>query len=74
MGKGLHEVFNAVVNEISQSLPILVESGSEVPYHIIEPRNFEEVTILSEDIRKPWVKANMKEIDNLINNQKKLVD
>ena len=28
MGKGLHEVFNAVINEISQVLPILGESGS----------------------------------------------
>ena len=28
MGKGLHKVFKAVVNEISQNIPILGESGS----------------------------------------------
>ena len=40
MGKGLHKVFKAVVNELSQALPILGESGSEVYYFILEPRNF----------------------------------
>ena len=47
MGKGLHKVFKAVVNEISQELPILGESGSEVSYLIPDPRNFSEVTIFS---------------------------
>ena len=40
MGKGLQKVFKAVVNEISQDLPILGESGSKVSYFIPEPRNF----------------------------------
>ena len=45
------------------------ESGSEV-YHLIpEPRNFAEVTKLSENIRKSWLKATLKEIKSLINNQ-----
>ena len=48
MGKCLHKVFKAVVYEISQVLPILGESGSEVSYFIPEPRNFAEVTILSD--------------------------
>ena len=30
MGKGLHKVFKTVVKEISQDLPTLGESGSEV--------------------------------------------
>ena len=34
MGKGLHKVFKDVVNEISQILPILGESVSEVSYFI----------------------------------------
>ena len=34
MGKGLHKLFKAVVNEISQALPILGESGSEFSYFI----------------------------------------
>ena len=34
MGEGLHKVFKAVVNEISQALPILGESGSEASYFI----------------------------------------
>ena len=69
MGKGLHKVFKDVVNEISQVFPILGESGSEVSYFIPDPRNFAEVTMLSYEIKKPSLKANTKEIKNLINNQ-----
>ena len=54
MGKVLQKICKAVVNFISQALPSLVESGSEVSYFIPEPINFAEVTRLSEDIRKPW--------------------
>ena len=53
MGKDLHKLFKAVVNEISQVLPIFGESGSEVSYFIKESRNFSEVTILSDYINKP---------------------
>ena len=69
MDKGLYKLFKSVVNEISQALPILVKSGSEVSYFIPEPRKFSEVNRLSEDIRKPWLKATLKEINNLIKNQ-----
>ena len=69
MGKGLQKVSKAVVNDISQALPVLVESVSEVSYFIPEPRNFSEVTRLSEDIKKPWLKAIPKQMNNLINNQ-----
>ena len=61
MGKGLHKIFQDVVNKISQALPNFGESGSGVSYFIPEPRKFEEVTRLSEDIKKPWLKATMKE-------------
>ena len=40
MSKGLHKSLEAVVNELSESLPILGESGSEVSYLIPEPRKF----------------------------------
>ena len=50
------------------------ESGSEVSHIIPEPRNFAEVTKLSENIRKPWLKATMKEIKNLTNNQTFLIE
>ena len=40
MGKCLHKIFKAVVNEIKNELPNLVESGSEVSHFIPEPRNF----------------------------------
>ena len=50
------------------------ESGSEVSHFIPEPRNFAEVTKLSENIRKPWLKATLKEINNLINNQTFLIE
>ena len=73
MGKGSHKVFNTVVKDISQDLPPLVESGSEVYHFIPGPRNFSEVTILSYDIKKPWLKATFKEIKNLIDNQTFLV-
>ena len=35
MGKCLHKVCKAVSNEISQALPIMGESGSEVSYFIL---------------------------------------
>ena len=60
IGKGLHKTFKAVVNDISQYLPILGESGSEVSYFITELRNFSEVTRLSDGIKKPWLKATLK--------------
>ena len=49
------------------------ESGSEVFYFIPDTRNFSEVTRFSDDINKPWLKSNLKEIKNLINNQTFLV-
>ena len=73
MGKFLHKVFKNVVKDISQDLPPLGESGSELSYFIPDPRNFAEVTILSNNIKKPWLKANLKEIKNLINKQTFLV-
>ena len=50
------------------------ESGSEVSHFIPEPRNFAEVTRLAENIRKPWLKATLKEINNLINKQTFLIE
>ena len=38
-------------------------------HFIPEPRNFAEVTRLAENIRKFWLKATLKEIKNIINNQ-----
>ena len=74
MGKGLHKVFSTIVKEISQELTNFGESGSEVYHFIPEPRNFAEVTKSSENIRKPWLKATLKEIKNLINNQTFLIE
>ena len=51
MGKGLHKVFSTVVKEILQELTALGEFGSEVSHFIPEPRNFAEVTKLSENIK-----------------------
>ena len=50
------------------------ESGSEVSHFIPESRNFAEVTKLSENIRKPWLKATLKDIKNIINNQTFLIE
>ena len=73
-GKRLHKVFSTVVKEISRELTPLGESVSEVSYFIPEPRNFAEVTKLSEKIRKLWLKATPKEIKNLINNHTFLIE
>ena len=59
MGKGLHKVFSTIVKDISQELTPLGESGSEVSHFISEPRNFAEVKKLSENIKKPWLKATL---------------
>ena len=74
MGKGLHKVFSTVVKEILQELTPLGESCSEVSHLVPEPRDFAEVTKLSENIKKPWLKATLKEINNLINNQTFLIE
>ena len=62
MVKGLHKVSKTVIKYFLQDFPALGESGSEVSHFIPEPRNFSEVTKLSYDIKKPWLKATMKEI------------
>ena len=71
MGKGLQK--KSVLNNISQVLPILGESGSEVSDFIPDPRNFSEVTIFSDDINKTRLKETTKEIKNLINSYTLLV-
>ena len=50
------------------------ESGSEVCHFIPEPRNFAEVTKLSENIRKTWLKATPKEIKNLTNKKTFMIE
>ena len=74
MGKGLHKVFSTILKEILQELANLGESGSKVSHFIPETRNFAEMTKLSENIRKYWLKATLKEINNLINNQTFLIE
>ena len=73
MGKYLHKVFRTIVKDISQYLPPLGESSSEFSHLISETRNFSEVTKLSYDIKKHWLKATLKDIKNLIKNQTFLV-
>ena len=74
MGKVIHEVSSTAVKDILQELIYLGESGSEVSHFILEPRNFAEVTKISQNKRKPWIKATLKEIKNLINNQTFLIE
>ena len=66
MGKGLHKAFKSVVKEISQELTPLGESSSELSRFVSEPINYAEVTKSSENIKKPWLKATLKEIKNII--------
>ena len=74
MGKGLHKVFSTFVKEILQELTALGESGSEVSHFITKPRNVSELTKFLENIKKPCLKATLKEIKNLINNQNFLIE
>ena len=74
MGKVLHKVFSTIVSDISQELTNFGESGSELSHFIPEPINFAEVTKLSKNIRKPWLKATLKEIKNIINNQTSMIE
>ena len=74
MGKGLQKVFKTVVKDILQELTPLGEYGSEVSHFIPEPINFSEVTKLSDNIKKPWLKETLKEINNPINNQNSLIE
>ena len=74
MGKVLNKVFSTIVLEISQELTNLGEYGSEVSHFMLEPRNFAGGKKLSENIRKPWLKATLKEIKNLINNQTFMIE
>ena len=60
IGKGSYKVFKTVVKDILQYLPIFGESGSKVSYFILDPRKFAEVTIFSDEIKKPWLKATHK--------------
>ena len=60
MGKVLHKAFKAVANDISQVLPIMGESGLQVSYFNSDPRKLAEVTRFSDDIKRPWLKTNMK--------------
>ena len=57
-----------------QDLTPFGESGSKVSYFVPELRNFSEVTRLSDDIKKPWLKATLKEIKNPINKQTLLIE
>ena len=52
----------------------LEESGSEVSNFIPEPRNCSEVKQLSKNIKKPWLKATLKDINNITNNQTFLIE
>ena len=57
-----------------QELTPLRETGSEVSHFIPEPRNFAEVTRLSDNIKKPLLEATLKEINNIINNQNFMIE
>ena len=74
MGKGLHKVFKTVVKQILQEFTPSGESGSEVSHFIPEHRNYAEMTKLCDNIKKPWLKETLKEINNLINNQTLLIE
>ena len=73
VGKVLHKLFKTAVKDISQDLTPLGESGSEISHFIPEPINFAEVTKFPDDIKKPGLKATLKETKNLIDDKNFLV-
>ena len=73
MGKLIYKVFKNFVKDILQDLT-LGEYGSEISHFIPEPRNFAEVTKLSDNIKKPWLNATENYIKILINNRNFLVE
>ena len=52
----------------------LGEYVSEVYHFITEPLKIAEAKNMSDEIKKPWLKANLKEIKNLINNKNFIVE
>ena len=74
MGEISHKLFLNVVKEILQQLTPLGESGSEVSHFIPDLRNFSEVKKISENIKKSWIEATLKQIKNLINNKTFLIE
>ena len=74
IGKGLQKVFKTILKEIWQDLPPLGESGSEVSHFIPEPNCFSEVTKLSDDKKKLWLKATQKDIKKRMNKQNFLAE
>ena len=74
MSKGLHKVFKTVVKRFRKILLPLGEYVSEVYHFITEPLKIAEAKNMSDEIKKPWLKANLKEIKNLINNKNFIVE
>ena len=60
MVEGLHKLFRTVVKEIFQYLPPLGESSSEISHFIPDPTKFSDVTKLSDEMNKHWLKGNSK--------------
>ena len=73
MGKGLHKFFKVILKELTNLLPYLGELGSEVSHFIPESRNFVEITRLTAEVKKAWMKATLKEIKNINNHQNYLM-
>ena len=51
-----------------------LQNKDKFPISYQNLKNFAEVTKLSENIRKPWLKTALKEIKNLINNQNFMIE
>ena len=62
-----------LLTRFSKCYQFWMNMSQEFSYFIPEPRNFSEVTIFSEDIKKPCLKETLKEIKNVINDHKFLV-
>ena len=69
LGIGLHCLFRTISVEISKDTLEIGEQGLEVAPFLPEPKNSAEVTRLQNDVKKPWLRANLKEVKNPIDNQ-----
>ena len=70
MGKGLHKLFGTVEKKFHRNWQLWENLVEKFPISLQSLETFQ----LSENIKKPCLKANLKEIKNLINNQTFLIE
>ena len=74
MGKGLQKVFKTVVKDISQYYHLWENLVQKFPISFQNLETLMKLKKLSDDIKKPWIKATKKQIKNIIKDHTFLVE